>query len=75
MSTIISQLRNAVEEAKSAGWSINAIAEAAGINRSSLQEWYTGSRESLAVETAAGLAAWLGMRLTRQKIPKRPAGN
>lgn len=54
------------------GWSINAIAQAAGVSRVGLQRWYDGSRDSVNHETLDGLCQWLGVRLTKAKIPKPP---
>ena len=70
MSNIIEQLREAVEAAENAGWSINRIAKEAGVSRPSLAEWIHGTQSRVSLETAAGLAAWFGMRLTKPRIPK-----
>ncbi len=72
--TITQQLYDAITQAVTAGWSINRIAKEAGINRTSLQQWYTGARDSLSVDTAAGLAMWLGMTLSKPKIPSSDEG-
>lgn len=71
--TIAQQLYGAVTEALDAGWSINRIAEGARVSRPSLQDWYTGRRQSLSLETVSGLAAFFGMRLGKPKIPKADA--
>lgn len=63
------QLYEAVSAAIEAGWSINRIAQEAGISRPSLQYWYSGQRSSLALETINALCAFLGMRLTKPRIP------
>jgi transcriptional regulator with XRE-family HTH domain len=67
--TITQQLYAALTQALAAGWSINRIAEAAGASRPSIQDWYTGSRSGLKLETASALAAFFGMRLTKPRIP------
>jgi DNA-binding Xre family transcriptional regulator len=54
------------------GWSINAIAIAAGVSRVGLQRWYSGNRDSINTETLDGLCRWFGVRLTAGKIPKPP---
>lgn len=67
----IEQLRKAVNRAIKQGWSINAIAKAAGVSRPSLQEWIRGEQVSVSLETFNGLCKWLGMSLTPATIPKR----
>jgi transcriptional regulator with XRE-family HTH domain len=70
MENIIDQLKKAVTDAEEAGWSMNRIAKEAGVSRPSLAEWIHGSQKNVSLETAAGVAAWLGMRLTKARIPK-----
>lgn len=72
METIIEQLKDAVNDATRSGWSINRLANEAGVSRASVQEWYTGAQSSVSLETAAGLARFFGMRLTKPRIPKPP---
>lgn len=70
--TITSQLYAAVSEALERGWSINLIAQSAGVHQSSLHNWYSGRRQSLSLETASLLCSHFGMKLTKPKI-ERPA--
>ena len=70
--TISGQLYQAVTDAIEAGWSINQIAQAAGIQQPSLQYWYSGARDSLALGTVAALCRHFGMRLTKPRIGKPP---
>ena len=67
---LVSQrIYEAISEALAAGWSINRIAQAAGISRPSLQYWYSGQRDSLALETVNAMCVFFGMRLTKPRIP------
>lgn len=68
-SLVSQQLYEAISQALAAGWSINRIAQSAGISRPSLQYWYSGQRDSLALETVNALCAFFGMRLTKPRIP------
>ena len=72
--TIASQLYEAVTKATNAGWSINQIAQAAGIKQPSLAYWYSGARDSLSLTTVAALCHHFGMRLTQPKIASPPEG-
>lgn len=71
--TISQQLYGAITAALDAGWSINRIAERAGVSRPSVQDWYTGRRNSLSLETVSGLACYFGMKLSKPRIPKADA--
>ncbi len=71
--TVSEQLYDAMTEAVAKGWSILRIAEKAGISRPSLQRWYSGDRDSMAMDTINNLCQFFGMRLTKAKIPKLPA--
>ena len=71
METIDEQLREAINTAIENGWSVNAIAKNANVPQPSLHRWVTGERPDLALSSAVKLATWLGMRLTKPKIPKR----
>lgn len=71
--TIEQQLRDAVDAALAKGWSMNALAKAAGVSRSAVRDWHSRSRGGLAIDTIQGLAAFFGMRLTKARIPKPPA--
>jgi DNA-binding Xre family transcriptional regulator len=57
------------------GWSINRIAQEAGVSRVGLQRWYSGSRSSINMETFDGLCRWLGVTLTKTKIEKSKVTN
>ena len=74
MEPLEQQLHDAVSDALSVGWSMSAIAKAAGVSRSGLRDWHTQYRPvSLNLATASKLAAWLGTSLKRPRIPKPPA--
>lgn len=73
MSTIENQLRSTVAEALASGWSMLALAEAAGVPRSSLREWYYDGK-GMHGETLMHLADFFGMRLTKARIPARAKG-
>lgn len=66
--TVASQLYDAITEAVEAGWSLNQIAIQAGVQQSNLSSWYSGKRESLALQTVCALCDHFGMRLTKPKI-------
>ena len=70
---ISQQLKEAVQAALDAGWSVHALANAAEIPPSGLQFWISGKRQGIKLDTAAKLAAFFGQRLTAPKIPKPPA--
>ena len=69
--TIEEQLKAAIESAIDAGWSMNALCKAAGVSRSAVRDWYSGSRGGLTLETASKLAIWFGTELKRARIPKK----
>ena len=69
---VTAQLYETVRQAIEAGWSINRLAEEAGISRPSLQRWYSGNRASLSDTTLAALCRFFRMRLTVPKIPPPP---
>lgn len=73
MPTISEQLKAAVLEAVDRGWSIRAIARATGVPQPTISRWLADDRDDIAMPSADKLAAWLGVRLTRHKIPQPKA--
>lgn len=71
MSDIERDIKTAVEKAIESGeWSQNSIATKLKIEQRTLNRWMRGER-SISLANAVKLAEWLGMRLTKPKIPKR----
>lgn len=67
-------LREAVEQARAQGWSVNGIANKSGVPQPILAYWLhedEEKRKKLPLRDADRLADWLGMRLTKAKIPRR----
>jgi hypothetical protein len=70
------QLRDACQQAIKAGWSVNGIARAAGVDQPALSRFLnkkasevTDRPRGMKLETASALASWFGMRLTVPRIP------
>ena len=70
--TVASQLYEAISDAVENGWSINQLSKAVGVPQASLQFWYSGARQSLALETVCRLCDYFGMVLTEPTIPSPP---
>lgn len=71
--SISDQLRECVVSAIDSGWTIAGIAAESGVPRSTLSAWLSGSREDIALATAEKLSAWLGVRLTKARVPRMAA--
>lgn len=63
------QLKQAVNDALSSGWTLRKLAEVLGVSNSQLSYWLRGQR-SITIETAGKIANALDMQLTKAKIPK-----
>lgn len=70
--TIAEELKAAIAKAQKGGWSVNAIAQRAGISQGRLSDWLAGRRTSINLETAQKLADMFRMRLTSAEIPPPP---
>ena len=68
--SISDQLREGVVSAMDSGWSIAGIAAEAGVPRSTLSAWLSGSRDDIALATAEKLAKWMNVRLTKGRVPR-----
>jgi len=65
------QIREGVEAFVERGWSVNAIAHAAGVPQSSLAHWLSGRRADISLQTASKLCIFLRCHLTKPR-PRRP---
>lgn len=65
------QIRDGIESAVAKGWSVNAIAHAAGVSQSSLAHWLSGRRADISLQTASKLCIFLRCHLTTPR-PRRP---
>lgn len=83
MDTLNEQLRAALASAMDEGWSVNQIADEAKVAQVVLNRFVRGDRDNVRLDTADKLAAWLGMRFTKPRVPrpgpksqpqKRPGG-
>lgn len=67
---VAEQIRSGINAAVARGWSVNAIAHAAGVPQSSLSHWLSGGRADISLQTAAKLCIFLRCRLTKPR-PRR----
>lgn len=74
-STLADSLRDIIEDARSAGWSLNALATELGIPQPNLHNFLKGNR-SLSLGSAQIIANWAGVRLTKpRRLPRPPSGS
>lgn len=59
--TIRAEVKRRIER----GWSINEIADEAGVSQPILQRWMTGVRNDMRLSTADRLAVYFGFRLAK----------
>jgi hypothetical protein len=61
-------IQETIEELKTRGWTISAMADALGVPRDTLDRWHHGSRYPA---NALFVQRGLNMLLARKRIPKR----